>query len=55
MIVDCGSLGRTEVDLDAQQTRTYLRTILAQHQAAPNVVVSHADPDHYNQTPIRLR
>ena len=37
MIVDCGSLGRTEVDLDAQQTRTYLRNILAQHQAAPNV------------------
>ena len=48
MIVDCGSLGATAVDMDRQQTRTYIRNILAQHQAAPNVVVSHPDPDHYN-------
>ena len=49
MIVDCGSTGATAVDMDAQQTRTYVRNVLSQHQAAPNVVLSHADLDHYSR------
>jgi competence protein ComEC len=47
MIVDCGSTGATTVDMNAQQTRTYVRDVLSQHQVAPNVVLSHADLDHY--------
>jgi beta-lactamase superfamily II metal-dependent hydrolase len=47
IIVDCGSTGATSVDLDAAQSRTYVRNILSQHPTLPNVVLSHADLDHY--------
>ena|SRR5688572_16593322 len=33
--------------MDATQTRDYIRKVLSSHTAAPNVVLSHADVDHY--------
>jgi hypothetical protein len=48
MIVDCGSTGATPLDMSAQQTRAYVRDVLSQHEAPPNVVLSHADLDHYS-------
>jgi competence protein ComEC len=47
MIVDCGSTGATTTDLDAKLTRDYIRNVLSSHTTAPNVVLSHADLDHY--------
>ena len=47
MIVDCGSTGATADDMDATQTRDYIRKVLSAHPEAPNVVLSHADQDHY--------
>ena len=47
MIVDCGSTGATDDDLSRDEVGTYVRGILAQHQSTPNVVLSHADLDHY--------
>jgi competence protein ComEC len=54
MIVDCGSTGGTANELNAQETRDYIRNILAQHQTTPNVVLSHADVDHYSRIPLVL-
>lgn len=54
MIVDCGSLGGAAGDLTVQETRTYVRGVLANHSAEPNVVFSHADADHYNRIPAIL-
>ncbi len=54
MIVDCGSTGATAVDMDGQQVRTYIRNVLQQHTAAPNVVLSHPDSDHYSHIPNAL-
>ena len=54
MIVDCESTGATAVDMDGQQVRTYIRNILQQHTAAPNVVLSHPDSDHYSHIPNAL-
>jgi competence protein ComEC len=48
MIVDCGSTGATPLDMSAQQTRAYVREVLSQHETPPNVVLSHADLDHYS-------
>jgi competence protein ComEC len=48
MIVDCGSTGATPLDMSAQQTRAYVREVLSHHEAPPNVVLSHADLDHYS-------
>lgn len=47
MIIDCGSLGGTPADLDSDGARNYLQNILGKHQASPNLVLSHADRDHY--------
>jgi competence protein ComEC len=47
MVVDCGSTGATDVDMTRDEAGTYVRNVLSQHQAAPNVVLSHADVDHY--------
>ncbi|MCG8468960.1 MAG: hypothetical protein MJB57_12275 [Gemmatimonadetes bacterium] len=47
MIIDCGSLEPTSVDMDREDTRDYVRDVLAAHDEAPNLVLSHADRDHY--------
>jgi competence protein ComEC len=47
MIVDCGSLGRTDDDLTEAETATYVQDILSNSSVRPNVVISHADRDHY--------
>lgn len=47
MVVDCGSTGATDVDMSRDEAGTYVRNVLSQHQAAPNVVLSHGDEDHY--------
>ena len=49
MIIDCGSLGgsRGPNDMDRDDARTYIQRILGGHAAAPNVVLSHGDTDHY--------
>ena len=54
MIVDCGSTGATESDLSRDEAGTYVRNVLSQHQAAPNVVLSHADEDHYGHVASAL-
>ena len=47
MIVDCGSLGRTENDLTEDEAATYVQNILSTTTVRPNVVISHPDRDHY--------
>lgn len=47
MIVDCGSLGRTEHDLTEDEVATYVQNVLSTTTVRPNVVISHADRDHY--------
>ncbi len=47
MIVDCGSMGGTVDDMDRDTARTYIQGILSRHSTAPNLVLSHADRDHY--------
>lgn len=52
MIVDCGSLGRSETDLDASGAHDYIATILdGRPGIRPNVVLSHPDHDHHNLIP----
>jgi beta-lactamase superfamily II metal-dependent hydrolase len=45
MIVDCGSLAPTSNSMTRDQARTYIKNIL--HGRPVNVVLSHADRDHY--------
>jgi beta-lactamase superfamily II metal-dependent hydrolase len=47
LIVDCGSLGRTDNDLTEAQAATYVQNILSTTTIRPNVVISHPDRDHY--------
>ncbi len=55
MIVDCGSMGRTATDKDATAARTYIKGVLDKHPGIqPNLVLSHADRDHYNLLPSVL-
>jgi len=55
MIVDCGSIGRTATDKDAIAARTYIKDVLDKHLGIqPNLVLSHADRDHYNLLPSVL-
>ncbi len=51
MIVDCGSLGGTVDDMDEDDARQYIQTILGSHPSRPNLVLSHADQDHYGWIP----
>ena len=52
MIVDCGTMGATETDMTQDEARTYIQGLLSRHPAAqPNVVLSHADTDHYGWVP----
>ena len=51
MIIDCGSLGGTSrgpEDLDEAEAAAAVQAILANHTADPNLVVSHADQDHFS-------
>jgi competence protein ComEC len=48
MIVDCGSTGRAAPDLNADEVRQYTHSVILRHSVAPNVVLSHADRDHYS-------
>ncbi len=55
MIVDCGSIGRSDTDKDAIAARTYIKDVLDKHPGIqPNLVLSHADQDHYNLLPSVL-
>jgi beta-lactamase superfamily II metal-dependent hydrolase len=54
MIVDCGSTGAAVDDLSADETKSYVDTILGQHSTRPNAVLSHADLDHYSHIPSVL-
>jgi competence protein ComEC len=52
MILDCGSLGRSNSDLDTDQARDYIGAILdARPGIRPNLVLSHPDRDHHNLIP----
>ncbi len=55
IIIDCGSRGVTATDLDRDEARAYVQGILNQHTAAPNVVLSHGDRDHYGWIPHVLQ
>ncbi len=55
MVIDCGSTGATPSDLDSDEARAYVQGILSQHTAQPNVVLSHADRDHYGWIPHVLQ
>ncbi len=55
MIIDCGSTGPTTNDMDRDSARTYIHNILDDHDRAPNLVLSHADFDHYGWIPHVLR
>ena len=54
MVIDCGSLGGSDSDMDRAQAATYVQNVLNAHTAAPNVVLSHADADHYGFIPTVL-
>lgn len=47
LVIDCGSLEATADDMSQEDTKTYIRGILASHGTRPNLVLSHADRDHY--------
>jgi beta-lactamase superfamily II metal-dependent hydrolase len=51
MVVDCGSVGAFSFDLDGSRAATYIRSVLAGHATAPNVVISHPHTDHYDMIP----
>jgi len=51
MLVDCGSLTATEADMTEDDAKAYIRGVLSQHTVEPNVVLSHADTDHYGWIP----
>jgi len=55
MIVDCGSLAPTQTDMDADAARDYIQEILSSHNSAPNLVLSHADRDHYGWISLVLQ
>lgn len=50
MIVDCGSLGGTQADLDADEAKAYIDGIIG-NAPSVNLVISHADSDHYGFIP----
>lgn len=55
MIIDCGSTGGGgEMALDRDEARQRVQEILNAHDTAPNVVLSHADTDHYTWVPTIL-
>jgi beta-lactamase superfamily II metal-dependent hydrolase len=54
MIVDCGSSGGGEMALERDAARQKVQEILTRHTAAPNLVLSHGDIDHYNWIPTVL-
>jgi len=47
IVVDCGSLGGTGDDMTRDEAEVHIQAILKQHTEPPNVVLSHADQDHY--------
>jgi competence protein ComEC len=48
MIIDCGAIGgRGPDDLDGDATVAAVNAILSNHSSSPNLVLSHADEDHY--------
>jgi competence protein ComEC len=47
MIVDRGSLGRSEEDMTEADVAGCVQNLLAASSAGPNVVLSHGDRDHY--------
>lgn len=51
MIVDCGSLEPASDDMDVDETRSYIGALLGESTARPNLVISHADSDHYGYIP----
>jgi competence protein ComEC len=54
IMVDCGSSGGGEMALDLDAARHKVGEILSRHAAAPNLMLSHGDTDHYNWTPFVL-
>ena len=53
MLVDCGSTGgsRRSMAHNKSETKSEVQGILARHQPAPNVVLTHGHTDHYNWIP----
>ena len=51
MIVDCGSVGNFTFDLEGVEATGYVASVLAAHDTAPNVVISHPHTDHYDLIP----
>lgn len=47
LVIDCGSLGGTSNDMSESEATAYIREILEASGAPPNLVLSHADRDHY--------
>ena len=47
MVIDCGSVGKTDDDLTSTEAGAYLSGVLALHTASPNLVLSHGHVDHY--------
>ncbi len=53
MLVDCGSTGgsRRSMAHNKSETKSEVQSILARHQPAPNVVLTHGHTDHYKWIP----
>lgn len=58
MVVDCGRFpgqGTTATGMDQAQAAAYIQNVLAAHGTSPNVVLSHADYDHYAFIPAVMQ
>ena len=49
LVVDCGSVRPTEEDMTKAAVGAYVRSVIGEE--SPHVVLSHADPGHYNWVP----
>ena len=54
LIVDCGSKSQEKTDLSEEAAAEYVRALLTRNPQSPNIVLSHADVDHYNYIPGML-
>lgn len=51
IVVDCGSIGRGENGLTAEQLQAYVEPILSRYTRPARLVLTHPDADHYSHIP----
>ncbi len=51
LLIDCGSTGATDDDMNRDDVLAYAAEVFGAHSAAPVVTLSHGDKDHYSHVP----